>query len=158
MINRILFALLFVLNCNKVNTKEEKIYFEFKTVHGNLVKTSNFDGKVLVVDFWATWCPPCLKEIPHFIELQEKYKNEVKFIGLNVNEEPDKVIEFAKSMGINYTIGYSDEKIENLFGGITGLPTTFIIGKDRRIKSKAVGYRPKEWFEQQIINALKENH
>lgn len=158
MINYILFALFFVLSCNRVNTKDKEIYFEFKTIHGNLVKISNFDGKVLVVDFWATWCPPCLKEIPHFIELQEKYKDKVKFIGLNVNEEPDKVIEFVKSMGINYTIGYSDEKIENLFGGITGLPTTIIIGKDKRIKSKVVGYRPKEWFEQQIINALKENH
>lgn len=151
-------AILFIVGCNKVNANKEEIYFEFRTINGSIIKTSNFDNKVLVVDFWATWCPPCLKEIPHFIELQEKYKDKVKFVGLNVNEEPDKVIEFAKSMGINYTIGYSDEKIEKLFGGITGLPTTFIIGKDRKIKSKAVGYRPKEWFEQQIINALKESH
>ncbi|MEO0203093.1 MAG: TlpA disulfide reductase family protein [candidate division WOR-3 bacterium] len=133
-----------------------RVNFSFKSINGEIVDISKFKGKVLVVDFWATWCPPCLKEIPHFIELQDKYKEHVQFVGLNVGEKADKVREFANNMGINYIIGYSEEKIEKLFGGISGLPTTFIVGKDGKIKAKAIGYRPKEWFESQIISALRE--
>ncbi|MEO0144268.1 MAG: TlpA disulfide reductase family protein [candidate division WOR-3 bacterium] len=139
------------------NKSDTRINFSFRTIDNEIVEISRFDGKVLVVDFWATWCPPCLKEIPHFIELQEKYKNDVQFIGLNVGEKKEKVEEFVKNMGINYIIGHSEERIEKLFGGISGLPTTFIIGKDGKIKARAIGYRPKEWFENQIISALRES-
>jgi cytochrome c biogenesis protein CcmG/thiol:disulfide interchange protein DsbE len=148
---------LFVLGCEKSFSSDKVSNFQFKTIDNKILDLSQFSGKVIVVDFWATWCPPCTKEIPHFIELQEKYKNEVQFIGLNVGEKESEIKEFIKSMGINYIIGYSNENIEKLFGGISGLPTTFIIGKDGKIKAKAIGYRSKEWFEKQIISALRES-
>lgn len=148
---------LFVLGCEKSFSSDKVSNFQFKTIDNKVLDLSQFYGKVIVVDFWATWCPPCTKEIPHFIELQEKYKNEVQFIGLNVGEKESQIREFVKSMGINYIIGYSNENIEKLFGGINGLPTTFIIGKDGKVKAKAIGYRSKEWFENQIISALRES-
>jgi thiol-disulfide isomerase/thioredoxin len=148
---------LFVLGCEKGFSSDKVSNFQFKTIDNRIFDLSQFNGKVIIVDFWATWCPPCTKEIPHFIELQEKYKNEVQFIGLNVGEKESEIKEFIKSMGINYIIGYSNENIEKSFGGISGLPTTFIIGKDGKIKAKAIGYRSKEWFEKQIISALRES-
>ncbi len=157
MLKFILLLGLFVLGCEKSFSSDKVPNFQFKTIDNKILDLSQFSGKVIVVDFWATWCPPCTKEIPHFIELQEKYKNEVQFIGLNVGEKESEIKEFIKSMGINYIIGYSNEKIEKSFGGISGLPTTFIIGKDGKIKAKAIGYRSKEWFEKQIISALRES-
>jgi thiol-disulfide isomerase/thioredoxin len=157
MLKFILLLGLFVLGCEKSFSSDKVSNFQFKTIDNKILDLSQFSGKVIVVDFWATWCPPCTKEIPHFIELQEKYKNEVQFIGLNVGEKESEIKEFIKSMGINYIIGYSNENIEKSFGGISGLPTTFIIGKDGKIKAKAIGYRSKEWFEKQIISALRES-
>jgi len=149
--------LLVVLSCQKSFSNDKVSNVQFKTIDNKILDLSQFYGKVIIVDFWATWCPPCTKEIPHFVELQEKYKNEVQFIGLNVGEKEPEIREFIKSMGINYIVGYSNEKIEKFFGGISGLPTTFIIGKDGKVKAKAIGYRSKEWFENQIISALREN-
>jgi Thiol-disulfide isomerase and thioredoxins len=157
MLKFILLLGLFVLGCEKSFSSDKVLNFQFKTIDNKILDLSQFSGKVIIVDFWATWCPPCTKEIPHFIELQEKYKNEVQFIGLNVGEKESEIKEFIKSMGINYIIGYSNENIEKSFGGISGLPTTFIIGKDGKIKAKAIGYRSKEWFEKQIISALRES-
>jgi thiol-disulfide isomerase/thioredoxin len=157
MLKFILLLGLFVLGCEKSFSSDKVSNFQFKTIDNRILDLSQFSGKVIIVDFWATWCPPCTKEIPHFIELQEKYKNEVQFIGLNVGEKESEIKEFIKSMGINYIIGYSNENIEKSFGGISGLPTTFIIGKDGKIKAKAIGYRSKEWFEKQIISALRES-
>lgn len=148
---------LVIVSCN-VKSNRDEVQFSFKTIDNNIVDISSLDGKVIVVDFWATWCPPCTKEIPHFIELQEKYKDKVQFVGLNVGEDEAQIREFVKTMGVNYIIGYSNDEIERKFGGITGLPTTFIIGKDKKIRAKAIGYRPKEWFENQIVSALRENY
>lgn len=149
--------ILIILGCEKSFSSDKVLNFQFKTIDNKILDLSQFYGKVVIVDFWATWCPPCTKEIPHFIELQEKYKNEVQFIGLNVGEKESDIREFIKSIGINYIVGYSNERIEKLFGGISGLPTTFIIGKDGKVKAKAIGYRSKEWFENQIISALRES-
>ncbi len=153
----VLSILLFIISCNVKSNKDE-VKFSFKTIDNTILDISSFEGKVIVVDFWASWCSPCIKEIPHFIELQEKYKDSVQFIGLNVGEDEAQIRAFVKAMGVNYIIGYSNSDIEKQFGGITGLPTTFIIGKDKKIKIKAVGYRPKEWFESQIVSALKEKY
>jgi len=148
--------ILIILGCEKSFSSDKVSNFQFKTIDNKILDLSQFYGKVVIVDFWASWCPPCIKEIPHFIELQEKYKNEVQFIGLNVGEKESDIREFIKSIGgINYIVGYSNERIEKLFGGISGLPTTFIIGKDVKIKAKVIGYRSKEWFENQIISALR---
>ncbi len=170
MILLIAFALLFS-GCIKVefgsNKDEEKfdpykvINFKFQTLDNKIIETSSFENKVLVVNFWAISCKPCVVEIPYFIELQEKYKDQIQVIGLNVGEEKNKVREFVKKKKINYIVGYSNDEVARILGFNNVLPTTFIIGKDKRIKSKMVGLslfeNMKKILEEKINTALKES-
>jgi len=132
--------------------------FDLPDVNGKRVKLSNFKGKVIILDFWATWCPPCRAEIPGFIELYKKYKDKgVEIIGISLDEGGVKdVLPFMKEFGINYTILIGNYKVTQDYGGIRGIPTTFVIDKKGNIRAKYVGYRPKEVFERDIIMLLNE--
>ena len=99
--------------------------WELKGLDGETVSFSNFEGKVVLIDFWATWCPPCRKGIPEFVELQEK-------------------------MNINYPIVLGNQKVVAAFGGIRGIPTAFVVNREGEIVHKHVGYAPKSAFEKQI--------
>jgi len=144
---------------NSKSTEEEKKQPEFEKVpdfsllsfNKNEIKLSNYKGKVVILDFWATWCPPCRAEIPHFIELYKKYKEQgLVIIGMAIDEKY-KVEQFIKNYKINYPVVLGDEKIANDFGGVYGLPTTFIIDKEGNVRDKFVGYRPKEVFEEAFL-------
>jgi len=132
--------------------------FELPDVNGKKVKLSNFKGKIIILDFWATWCPPCRAEIPGFIELYKKYKDKgVEIIGISLDEGGVKdVLPFMKEFGINYTILIGNYKVTQDYGGIRGIPTTFVIDRKGNIRAKYVGYRPKEVFERDIIMLLNE--
>ena len=149
-----LFALFFMVSCAEKSSAARKsgdtIDFTFKTLDGKTYKLSDFRGKIVIVNFWATWCPPCRKEMPYFIKLQEKYGNDVQFIGLDVKEPPDKVKAFVEALGVNYIIGFSTPEIEAKFGGVSGLPTTFIIDRDGRVVERIVGSRPETWFQRRL--------
>lgn len=141
------------------STEEQKIQpkfvkapdFSLTSFNKNEIKLSNYRGKVVILDFWATWCPPCRAEIPHFIELYKKYKEQgLVIIGMAIDEKY-KVEKFIKEYKINYPVVMGDEKIAGDFGGVYGLPTTFIIDKEGYIKEKFVGYRPKEVFEEAFL-------
>lgn len=114
---------------------------------GGAKKFSDYKGKVLIVDLWATWCGPCRQEIPHLIELANKYKSEgVEVIGLT-NEDPtadaEKVREFSKQFKINYPIGWADQDLAMSImrmGGRSGIPQTLIIGRDGRVRNHFVGF------------------
>lgn len=123
--------------------------FNLISLNNNEIKLSNYKDKIIILDFWATWCPPCRAEIPHFIELYKKYKEQgLMIIGVATSDEKYKVKEFVKNFKINYPVVMADEKILQNFGDIRGLPTTFIIDKEGNIREKFVGYRPKEVFEE----------
>lgn len=109
---------------------------------GEMVESSDFDGKVVVLNFWATWCPPCRMEIPGFIDLQKEYEEEgLVIIGVSLDEAgPDVVAEFSESMGINYPIVMADMRITGAYGGIRVLPTTYIIDREGNIRNTHVGY------------------
>jgi len=128
--------------------------FRLLSIDGRPVSLSDFHGKVVILDFWATWCPPCRREIPDFIALQSKYEGQgLQIVGVAL-DEPDKVKGFAKSWGMNYPVLLGDDDIANLYGGISGIPTTFLIDRTGKIAGRYEGFRSKEEFETAIKQLL----
>jgi peroxiredoxin len=125
--------------------------FTLKDLKGKKVKLSSLKGKVIILDFWATWCPPCRMEIPSFIELQTQYKKKGLIVLGVALDDLEKVKKFAKDNGINYPLVIGDEKVQRLYGGISAIPTTFVIGKDLIIKKQYVGANGKDVFEKDIL-------
>jgi peroxiredoxin len=128
-----------------------------KDVDGNPVSLSQFRGKVVVLDFWATWCPPCRTEIPGYIALQRKYGVDgLVVIGVSVDTDgPGPVKKFIKEMGINYTIVMADDTIQDKYGPLQGYPTTFIIDRDGLIRGSKLGRKPAALFEKDVLAVLK---
>jgi peroxiredoxin len=128
--------------------------FSLKDVEGKTVRLSDFKGKVVILDFFATWCPPCKAEIPDFIALQSSYGDKgFAMIGVAL-AMPGEAKDFASKTGINYPVLPDDEKISAAYGPIRSIPTTFVIGKDSRIAKVYIGYRTKDVFETDIKTEL----
>jgi len=109
-------------------------------IDGKRLDLADYKGKVVVLDFWATWCGPCREEIPGFTVLQEKYANQgFSVIGISMDDEPGPVVQFYKEFRMNYPVAVGNQRIGELYGGIFGLPTTFLIGRDGRIYAKHTG-------------------
>jgi peroxiredoxin len=125
--------------------------FTLKDLNGKAMKLSDHRGKVVILDFWATWCPPCRAEIPFFIELMKQYsKDGLVILGAAV-DEAGRVKNFYKQYGMNYQVAVADQETPQLYGGIMGIPTTFVIDKDGYIIQKYVGFRPKSVFEADFL-------
>ncbi len=170
----ILFYSVTIIGCQKDN--EEKINktpednatmqdnsskapdFTLTNISGEDVSLSDYKGKVVIVDFWATWCPPCRKGIPDLISLQNEYKDKVKVIGISLDRENTKggVPDFVDRMGINYPVVYFNDKVINDFGGVNAIPTTFIIDQNGNIVKKVVGLYPKSEYENKIKELINE--
>jgi thiol-disulfide isomerase/thioredoxin len=130
--------------------------WELQDLDGKTVHSSDFKGKVVVLDFWATWCPPCRAEIPGFIELQKKYQAQgLAVVGVSVDQAgSDTIKSFAKKLGINYPVVLTDTKIVDAYGGIDGLPTTFIINRAGSIVKQHLGFTEKSEIESEIKSLL----
>jgi thiol-disulfide isomerase/thioredoxin len=127
--------------------------WKLQDVNGKTVSSADFKGKIVVLDFWATWCSPCRAEIPGFIELQKEYgKNGVAIIGASVDgaDELAAVKKFAERFGINYPVVLADQETVRAFGGVDVIPTTFIIDRDGRIVSRHMGFTEKAELEKEI--------
>lgn len=131
--------------------------FALKSVDGKTIKLSDYKGKVVIIDFWATWCPPCRKGIPDLISIQKDFKDDVVVIGISLDAEKTikDVPGFVKNYGINYPIVYGDEKVVTAYGGIEGIPTAFVIDKKGNIVDKHVGLVPKDTYVTKIKELLK---
>jgi thiol-disulfide isomerase/thioredoxin len=127
-----------------------------KDLDGKTVSLSDFKGKVVVLDIWATWCPPCRAEIPHFIELQNEWKDKgVTVVGMSVDSTgPADVAKFVKDNGMNYPIVMADENAATAYGADQGIPFTVVIDKNGQIVARHLGLTDKSTFEDDIKNAL----
>src|ERR1022692_4620584 len=102
--------------------------WKLNDVDGKVVTSGQFKGKVVVLDFWATWCGPCRSEMPGYVGLQKKYAADgLVFVGVSVDDGPEVVRKLIKEHAINYTIVMADDAVVNAFAPIDGYPTTFII-------------------------------
>ena len=126
-----------------------------KTVDGSTVVSRDWQDKVILLDFWATWCPPCLDEIPELIKLQSKYTGHLQIIGLSLDSgPPNSVNPFLKSFiqqrGINYPVAVASSELQAKFGEILGLPTAFLLDQRSRIVQKHVGIVDPQLYEAEI--------
>jgi peroxiredoxin len=131
--------------------------FTLKDMHGHDVKLSDFKGKVVLIDFWATWCRPCRYEIPGFVELQDKYRDKgLEILGVSINDAPEELPPFAREFKMNYKVlvGLDRQDLFEAFGPLMGVPTTVVIGRDGRICGREVGLTSKEEFERVIKGLL----
>jgi thiol-disulfide isomerase/thioredoxin len=135
--------------------KQAEPAFSLTDVDGKPLNLSDLKGKVVLLDFWATWCAPCKVEIPHFVEMQKKYGPQgLQIVGLSIDDDAKPVREFAQKMGMDYPVALADEKLTTQYGGILGLPVAFVIDKNGNIIKKFVGETKPEDFEQEIQKLL----
>lgn len=129
--------------------------FTLSDINGKAVTLSGFKGKIILLDFFASWCPPCRQEIPDFIELQKAHEAQgFTMLGVSLVAQKESS-QFAEKMGINYPVVVDDEKVSNAYGPIRSIPTTLLIGKDFKITRIYIGYRAKNVFEKDIQELLK---
>jgi peroxiredoxin len=129
------------------DSKVANLNFTMKDMHGRDVTLSDYRGKVILLDFWATWCVPCKYEIPGFVELQERYgARGLQVIGVSVDDTMDKLAPFARQFHINYPIlqGLGHDEVQEAYGPIWGIPINIVISRDGKICAKHTGLPPSE--------------
>jgi len=141
----------------EANPKNANLAFTFNDVNGKKIALSAFKGKVIVLDFWATWCVPCKAEIPGFIALQSKYgKSGLQMLGLSVDDPVEKLKPYVAEMKINYPVlqGKDRDDVLDAYAPIPSIPTSVVIGRDGRICRQHVGIVPMDVFEKEIASLL----
>ena len=138
----------------KNNNQSENLApnFTLLDTDGNNVSLSDYKGKVVIINFWTTWCGPCRYEIPDLVRLYEKYNQDLIVLGISLDYDgPAVVPQFEERIGgVNYPLLYGNNNISNLYGGVTGVPTTFIIDRNMQVFKKYLGYRSPEVIEKDI--------
>lgn len=129
--------------------------FLLSDLDGNPVSTAAWKGKVVLLTFWATWCPPCREEIPMLISLQNRYKDRLQIIGASIDDSPPgEVKEFARQAGINYPIVMAGPGLVREYGGIPALPTMFVVDREGRVVQKHEGLFPEYVYEEEVRSLL----
>jgi len=130
--------------------------FELKTLDGRVVKLSDFRGKALVLNFWATWCAPCRVETPWLEELYGQYRERgLEIVGISMDDGgTHPVEEFAREMNVNYTVLRGNNSVSDSYGGLRFLPQTFFIDRDGNIQRQNMGLKSKSDLENDIKRLL----
>jgi len=130
--------------------------FALEDLNGDVIRLSDYKGKVVFINFWATWCPPCRVEIPYFIEMIDEYGDDgFEILGIDLDPRDfAKVPAFVEQEGINYPVMYDTKGVSNLYGGIQSIPTTFVVNRNGKVVERIVGSRPKNEFVRILKNWL----
>jgi len=137
--------------------KPANLNFTLKDTANQDVALSSLKGKVVLLDFWATWCGPCKIEIPWFIEFQQKYgKDGLQVVGVSVDDTLDRLKPYVAKMKMNYTVlqGLDHDDLQDAYGPLFGIPVTVLISRDGRMCAKHVGLSSKDAFEKEIKSLL----
>lgn len=136
--------------------KPAPLDFTLKDMNGIDVKLASFKGKVIVLNFWATWCGPCRVEIPYLIELQRQYGEDLVVLGVSVDDPAEKLKPYAVEMKINYPllVGNGRQDFQDAYGPFWGIPVTVFVSRDGLIHKKHSGIASKEQFEHEITSLL----
>ena len=141
-----------------VDAKVANLNFTMKDMHGREVTLADYRGKVILLDFWATWCAPCKVEIPWFAEFQQKYGPEgLEVVGISVDDTQEMLVPFVEQFKMNYTVlqGLNHDDIQEAYGPLWGIPVTTLISREGKICSKHTGIGSKEVFESEIKALLR---
>jgi thiol-disulfide isomerase/thioredoxin len=136
----------------KATGKPAPLHFTLKDMNGTDVQLASFKGKVILLNFWATWCGPCKAEIPSLVELQHQYGDDLVVLGFSVDDTVEKMRPYAAQYKINYPllVGNGREDVQDAFGPLFGIPVSVIIGRDGKIAKKHSGIATKAQFEREI--------
>ncbi len=141
--------------------KSRKVAPEFalKDVNGQPVKLSDYRGKIVLLNFWATWCGPCKMEIPWFIEFEQKFKDKgFAVLGVSMDEEGWEVVKpYLEKQKVNYRVVVGDDSIAQAYGGVDSLPTTFLLDREGKIASLHIGLVSKSNYQNEIEDLLTTN-
>ena len=132
--------------------KPAPLHFTLKDMDGDDVKLASFKGKIILLNFWATWCGPCKAEIPSLVELQDQYEDDLVVLGFWVDDPVEKMRPYAAQYKINYPllVGNGREDVQEAFGPLFGIPVSVIIGRDGKIAKKHSGIATKAQIEREI--------
>lgn len=130
--------------------------FTLNDLAGSPYSLKDAKGKVVILDFWASWCPPCKMELPHFQALYDKYRDKgLVVIGISVDRiSPAQIAAFTRANGMTYPVLVATQDVVDSYGGVRDLPTTFVISRKGRIIKKFVGYQNRELFEALVRELL----
>jgi len=133
--------------------------FTLAKLGGGQFTLSSLEGKVIIVNFWATYCPPCRQEIPDFVDLYEKYREDgLEIVGVSLDRGGESAVAaFVEILHVNYTIVFGGQEVVEKYRGIEYIPTTFVIDRDGNIAKKYVGFKSKEVFEAEVKKLLAQN-
>jgi len=130
--------------------------FTLPRLDGQDLRLSAYRGKLVLLDFWASWCAPCREETPHLIDLQNKYGDRgLQIIGVSMDDSPDPARVFYQQFHMNYPVVMGNAKTGELYGGVLGLPIAFLVRRDGRIYAKHIGATDPSVFDREIATLLQ---
>jgi cytochrome c biogenesis protein CcmG/thiol:disulfide interchange protein DsbE len=144
-------------NAQKTGDKDgaPTAHFSLRGLDGTEINSANYKGKVVLVDFWATWCVPCEAEIPQFVDWQKRYAGDgLQVVGFSMDDTISPVKAYAVKHSIQYPIAMADDKTIAAFGGVLGLPVNILIGRDGRVLTKHVGVTDIAGLQKEVEQAL----